>query len=491
MKTLIEYGKIAMAALIGGMVAIGAAEWNKLGTDQGIVSRQVDSNHSVLHVSDRAMVAYDAPDLTVAAEDAVESVVHVQVTAEGEEYYQVDPFQYFFFGQPNGRRYKMPDRSGAGSGVIISQDGYIVTNNHVINGADEIKVVLNDNRSYEAKVIGADPSTDLALLKIDENNLDPLVIGNSDDIRLGEWVIAVGNPLNLNSTVTAGIVSAKARSINILQTGNGQNPPLEAFIQTDAAVNPGNSGGALVSVNGELIGINAAIKSPTGSFTGYSFAIPSNIVKKVVGDLLEYGVVQRAFIGVNIRNIDDQLREEVDVPISSGAYVAGLTDGGAAKDAGIEEGDVIIGVGELSVNNVAELQEQIGRFKPGDEVNVVVNRDGVEKTIPVILRNLEGEAKLIEKPANQDWIALGGTMRNLKKEEQEKLNLRGGVKITEINGGKLRKAGIREGFVITEIDNQEVKDLDELNEMLSEKSGGVLIGGVYPNGEKKYYGIGL
>ncbi len=484
-----KYAGYFVTAFLGALIASGVMELRyEQKTD--VIQNVPDSSH-IYQTAYTGSPAYIQPDLTTAAEKAVNSVVHVKVMAEGQDVYQIDPFQYFFFGQPNARHYKLPPRVGAGSGVIIASDGYIVTNNHVIDGADKIEVVLNNNKTYDAVVIGKDPSTDLALIKIEEKDLPALGFANSDSVRLGEWVLAVGNPLNLNSTVTAGIISAKARSINLLHTNPGENPPLEAYIQTDAAVNPGNSGGALVNVSGDLIGINSAIKSPTGSFTGYSFAIPSNIVRKVVNDLMEYGVVQRGYIGVSIRDIDAALVKEHDLKVSSGAYIAGVLQDGAADEAGLKEGDVIVRVGNARVDNVAALQEQIGRYKPGDEVMVTIDRDGEQKTYTVKLRNLKGEVALMEKPSTDMALILGAEFEDIANDEAKKLGIRGGVKITGLNGGKLRKAGIREGFIITDVDNAPVHNFEELRKALEGKKGGVLIGGVYPNGVRKYYGIGL
>jgi Do/DeqQ family serine protease len=428
-------------------------------------------------------------DLSLAAEEAVLEVVHIKVTQEGQEVVQHDPFEYFFKGNTQGRRYKTPDKQGSGSGVIIRKDGYIVTNNHVIDGADHIEVVLNNNKSYTAVVVGTDPSTDLALVKVNAENLKAIPMGNSDELKLGEWVLAVGNPYNLNSTVTAGIISAKARSINILQNTNG-TPPLEAFIQTDAAVNPGNSGGALVNVKGELVGINSAIKSPTGSYSGYSFAVPVNIMKKVVNDIMEYGSVQRAFIGVAIQNISTDLMEKEDLETMSGVFVGGVAENGAANDAGIESGDVITAVNGVRVKSVAELQSQIGLYNPGDKVDVDVNRAGNEKVFTMELRNQKGNTEIV-KAEDKAITSLAASFSDLEKELKNKLGIDNGVAVSNIRTGKIMKSGIKNGFIITHIDNEKVKDLEHFNEMIKSKRGGVLIGGIYPNGIKKYYGLGL
>lgn len=434
----------------------------------------------------------NAIDFTTAASVSINAVVHVKTTYQQENtnnMYYFDPFgDWMWGGQPKP---SSPQQS-SGSGVIISNDGYIVTNNHVISKAEDIEVVLNDKRTYKAKVIGRDPSTDLALLKIDERNLPHLTYGNSDEIKIGEWVLAVGNPFNLNSTVTAGIVSAKARNINIIQGDKAQGAPaVESFIQTDAAVNPGNSGGALVNTNGSLVGINSAIASNTGSYTGYSFAIPVNIVRKVVADLLEFGEVQRGYIGVSIRDIDAKMAQEKNISVLKGVYVDGLTEGGAAKDAGIEEGDIITKIGDVEVNNVPQLQEQVSRFRPGDKIMVSLKRGEKEKVMPVVLKNKNGNVEVVKKSESENINSLGASFEPITKDEMQRLNINGGLKISKLNGGKLRGIGIREGFIITSIDKKKVNSLDDLNAAIENKKGGILIEGVYPNGMKAYYGFGL
>ncbi|HRD54178.1 MAG TPA: Do family serine endopeptidase [Flavobacteriales bacterium] len=427
-----------------------------------------------------------AVDFTEAAERSVNAVVHV--TTETTINVR-DPFADFFWGYraPSQQR----QQQGAGSGVIISRDGYIVTNNHVVEGADKIMVHLNDRRQMEARVVGRDPSTDIAVLKVEGNDLATLDYGNSDDVRVGEWVLAVGNPMNLTSTVTAGIVSAKARNINLLQYDPSRDVfPIESFIQTDAAVNPGNSGGALVNARGELVGINTAIASNTGQYTGYSFAVPVNIVKKVAGDIVEYGSVQRAYLGVSIRDMDQKLAQELRMDRPLGVYVNGLTDGGAAADAGLEKGDVITRVGSIAVNNVPQLQEQVGKFKPGDRVPVTVLRGGGERIVELTLRGREGNA-LAAKGRSEKMEALGAELRAATDDELKALRIKSGVKVAAVNGGKFRASGIREGFIITRIDQQPVSMPADVEKALASKRGGVLVEGVYPNGMKAYYGLGL
>ncbi|MBP6313541.1 MAG: trypsin-like peptidase domain-containing protein [Flavobacteriales bacterium] len=428
-----------------------------------------------------------ALDFVFAAENTVNGVVHV--TTETAVNIQ-DPFANLFWG--NRAPLQQQLRQGAGSGVIVSADGYIVTNNHVVEGADKIQVHLNDNRMFEGTVIGRDPSTDIALLKINAEGLTSVSYGNSDDVRIGEWVLAVGNPMNLTSTVTAGIVSAKARNINLLQYDPTKDIfPIESFIQTDAAVNPGNSGGALVNVSGELVGINTAIASNTGNYTGYSFAVPVNIVKKVAADLLEFGSVQRAYLGVSIRDMDQKLADETKLGQIRGVYVNGVSDGGAAQHSGMKAGDVIMKVGSIEVNNVPQLQEQVSKFRPGNKVPVTVMRSGEEKVFDMTLRGKEGTTVAKVETRSEGLAALGADLRSATADEMKALAIQNGVKITSINGGKFRSSGIREGFIITRIDQEAVNRPEDVERILSNKKGGVLIEGVYANGIKAYYGLGL
>ncbi|MBK8341646.1 MAG: trypsin-like peptidase domain-containing protein [Flavobacteriales bacterium] len=382
MKNTLTY---FLAALFGGALALGGHEAMQRNARPNGGAAQPPAAPAHFTGLPGTLSTGAPVDFVPAAETSVNAVVHV--TTETMVQYS-DPFRDFFWG------YRSPPpqpREGVGSGVIIASDGYIVTNNHVVEGADKITIHLNDGRSFSGKVIGRDPSTDIALLKVDADGLPTLPFADSDDVKVGEWVLAVGNPMNLTSTVTAGIVSAKARNINLLQYDPGRDVfPIESFIQTDAAVNPGNSGGALVNTAGALVGINTAIASTTGQYTGYSFAVPANIVKKVTGDLLEYGSVQRAYIGVSIRNMDQDLAGQAQMDRIRGVFVNGITEGGAAQKAGIVEGDVIVKVGTMEVNNVPQLQEQVGTFRPGDEVTVTIVRDGKEKVLEMELRGKDG-----------------------------------------------------------------------------------------------------
>jgi len=436
--------------------------------------------------------AANAPDFVASAEKSVNSVVHIKTIVEQRNNLAYDPFQDWLFG---GRQRQPNMMQGSGSGVIISQDGYIVTNNHVVSDATKIEVVLNDKRTYVAEVIGTDPNTDLALLKVKEKDLPFINYGNSDDVKVGEWVLAVGNPFNLNSTVTAGIVSAKGRNINILEHNaqGGNLAPIESFIQTDAAVNPGNSGGALVNPNGELVGINTAIASNNGSYQGYSFAIPVNIVKKVVSDLIEYGTVQRAFIGLSIQDIDAKFAEEKRIKQLKGVYINGLTQNGAGEEAGIKIGDIVTKIENVAVKSTSELLEQVGKFRPSDKINVTVVRDEKEIIIPVVLKNKENSLGIIKKPEVYRTAvnSLGAEFEELNQEDLAKYNITSGVKISKLQAGKLANAGIKEGFIITSVDKKKISNLKDIQSMLENKSGGVLIEGVYPNGMRAYYGFGL
>lgn len=474
-------------ALVGGVCAIGGYKYFEEKPKAYIIERQ-DSKTSVpVHFTSAGPLPASA-DFTQAAEQSVNAVVHITTEfASPVQYY--DPFYEYFFGRPQGTA---PVQQASGSGVIIRSDGYIVTNNHVIDKATKITVTLNNKKTYEGTLVGTDPSTDLAVVKINVKGLQPVAFGNSDQVRVGEWVLAVGNPFNLTSTVTAGIVSAKGRSINILK-GNSDKQifPIESFIQTDAAVNPGNSGGALVNERGELVGINAAIASNTGSYSGYSFAIPVNIVKKVSDDLIEGGVVQRAFLGVNIREIDQTLADELKLKENTGVYVSSIVENGAAEDAGLKNGDIILSVGNVDINNGPELLEQIGKYRPGNKVDLRVKRTNEELLVPVTLRNMEGNTKKVDKTVIDLKASLGATFGKVEKEELKKLNISSGVKIISISTGKLSQIGIRKGFVITKIDEQEVSSPEELITKLESKKGGVLIEGVYPNGTRAYYGFGM
>lgn len=440
-------------------------------------------------------------DLTNAAESAVNSVVYISVTIQGKtQRVQVqDPFDDFFgdffgFGQrrqqPQQREYRQPDRHGAGSGVIISQDGYIVTNNHVVGQADEINVKLNDGREFKGRIIGTDETTDLALVKIDAKDLPAIKIGNSDNLKLGQWVLAVGNPFNLTSTVTAGIVSAKARTLG----ANG----VESFIQTDAAINAGNSGGALVDERGELVGINSMIYSQTGSYAGYGFAIPTTIMNKVVADLKVYGTVQRAILGVQGQDVDKYIDLEKakgntpELGTVKGVYVAKITDGSAAEEAGLEQGDVITKIGEKEVGKMSELQEQIAQHKPGDKVKITYLRNKKEKAVNVTLRNAQGTTKVMQEV---DLDQMGVSMQPVSDEQKASFNLSYGLEISAIRRGKMMEAGATKGTIILEVNDrkmQTVEDWVEVVKAANQSKDRVLwIKAIKPSGRKDSFVIEL
>lgn len=452
-----------------------------------------------------AAVPAQPVDLTYAAEKSLPSVVHILSTKNSKVQtveVENDPFSDFFsdpfgfFGNPQGnggkqrRSVRTPKQQGSGSGVIISADGYIVTNNHVVADADELTVTLNDNKEYSARIIGTDKASDLALIKIDGKNLPAITIANSDDIKVGEWVLAVGNPFNLTNTVTAGIVSAKARSL--YQNG------VESFIQTDAAINPGNSGGALVNTRGELIGINAMLYSQTGSFSGYGFAIPTSIMNKVVADLKQYGTVQRALIGIqgqDVKNYVDAKKdkgEDIDLGTMEGIYVAKVTEESAAEEAGMKEGDVITAIDGKPVNKMAELQEVLAKKRPGDKVSVTYLRDKKKATKTVTLKNEKGNTQVVKKA---DLDVLGGNFRAITNAQKEQLNIGYGLEVLKVNSGRLKTAGITKGFIIQRVNDNAVKTIDDLQNAVKEASTSkdpvLYIQGIYPTGKKAYFAVPL
>lgn len=442
-------------------------------------------------------------DFTDVAKDVMPAVVHIKSTQVQEvrnhqyhrqpdpfrEFFDDDVFKHFFgpqfkFESPRPQQRGPQTRVGTGSGVIIDSDGYIVTNNHVISNADDIEVALEDNRVFKAKVIGTDPSTDLALLQIKEKGLPYIPFENSDDVEVGEWVLAVGNPFNLNSTVTAGIVSAKGRNINILQDRSA----IESFIQTDAAINPGNSGGALVNLKGGLVGINTAIASPTGAYAGYGFAVPANIVSKVVTDLQKYGMVQRGYLGLMIRNVDGNLAKEKELEVTNGVYVDSIAAMSAAGDAGIKEGDVITQIDQIEVKTTSKLLEIIGRHHPGDKVKINVDRRGDELDFEVTLRNQDGKEKMRERNESDILEILGIELEELDKKTKAKLGLDGGLKIKKINAGKIKRhTDIREGFIMTRVDGKVFNEIKEFVKYVENKKGGVMVEGQYEDYPGVYY----
>ncbi|MBK3516409.1 Do family serine endopeptidase [Carboxylicivirga marina] len=440
-----------------------------------------------------AQVQGNLPDLTYAAESSVHAVVHVKTRSSGKDYYSNNPFYEFFFGPGSGYRQQPQPVMGAGSGVILTKDGYIITNNHVVDNADEIEVTLNDRRTFSATLVGADPTSDIALLKIDAEELPFVPYGDSDNLKIGEWVLAVGNPFNLTSTVTAGIVSAKARSINIIANRN-QTLGVESFIQTDAAVNPGNSGGALVNQRGELVGINTAIASRTGSFTGYSFAVPVTIAKKVVADLMEFGEVQRGLLGVSIVEVSNVTKDQADelgisIDKIEGVLVGSVAPNGGAEEAGIKAGDIILSVNGEDVNSVPELQERVSMHRPGEKVNLIVLRNGKQKPFEVTLRNIRGTTGIIS--SNKFDETLGATLEAVSTSDLRRLGVRYGIQVVEAGNGSLRQSGVKEGYIITKVNNMPIKTVGDFTAAVSEAQDGLFLTGIYPNGRVVYYAVNL
>lgn len=455
-------------------------------------------------------------DFTRAAEQTVNGVVSVKNYATprygrqggGGGFFE-DPFFDFFFGPQQRQQPRRQERGngsddessqvqqGLGSGVIITSDGYIVTNNHVVDGADRLEVTLNDNRSFNATLVGADPSTDLALIKIDAKDLPVIPMGDSDQLKVGEWVLAVGNPFGFTSTVTTGIVSAKARSISASTRSPRGGMGIESYIQTDAAVNPGNSGGALVNLKGELVGINTAIYSQTGNYAGYSFAVPTSLVKKVVGDIREFGAVQRAVLGVSIADLTSKLAKDEEITaVSEGVYVNEVNDRSAALEAGIQKGDVIVAVADVPVKNVAQLQEQVSRHRPGDKVSVKLIRNNKEKTLSVTLRNTRGNTTMVS--TSSALADLGCAFLPLNDDDRKELGITsGGVKVTGIKAGPFKEAGVKDGFVILKINDVKVGSVDDVERVfkaINEASNSdrvMFLTGLYPTGRPGYYAVPL
>ncbi len=494
-----KYFLFGFVGLLGGLVALGGAAvvTHQSSLSPLTVTAQPASN---IHFANYAPSAGGTvADFTFAANKALPVVVNIQssIRARGRGAMPFDlnqipePFRQFFGGREFGGEDQLDGlQKATGSGVILSPDGYIVTNNHVVADAQSLTVTLNDKRTYTATVIGTDPSTDLALIKIDQNGLPFMQFSNSNDIKVGEWVVAVGNPFNLASTVTAGIVSAKGRDLHIVK----DKAPIESFIQTDAVVNPGNSGGALVNLNGDLIGINTAIASPTGVFAGYAFAIPSNLVQKIVEDLKHYGVAQRGYLGVVIHPLDPQFAKEKNINTINGVYVDSLQTGSAAAAAGVKAGDVITKVDGQGISTSSDLLAIVGSHRPGDRLNLTLLRDGQERELAVTLKNRSGNTDTIKKSAPSAVLeTLGADFQTLSKEEAQKWHLDGGVKLTDLQNGKLaQQTDIREGFIITKANKTPVKNVEDLTRQLQNSDGGILLEGVYPgNPGVFYYALGM
>lgn len=508
MKQTSKFALIIFGASVFGsavtIFATSALKGNNSLSDNYVPATEQTQNNGFIRTVGR--VPSVETDFTAAAEKTINAVVSVKTYATPKQQqsngYFVDPFE-FFFGPNNGgssRRQQRqseenakPQQLGLGSGVIISADGYIVTNNHVINGAEKIEVTLNDNRTFNAKIIGSDATSDLALLKIEAKELPSITFGDSDALKVGEWVLAVGNPFGFTSTVTAGIVSAKARSIS--SATHSRNMGIESFIQTDAAVNPGNSGGALVNTNGELVGINTAIYSQTGNYAGYSFAIPSALVQKIIEDIKQYGTVQRAVLGISYTELTAEMAEEKKITATNeGIYVATVNDRSAAMEAGIKEGDVIIKINGNDVKNSGQMMEQMNKLRPGDVATFTYIRDNKTHTTKVTLKNNQGSTK-ITKAA--DIIDLGCAFKKLSDAKKKELQISSGVEVVGLKAGKFKDAGIKEGFIITDINNSPVSSMEDVENiysaiMKSSDSDKVMfITGIYPTGGKKYYAVDL
>ncbi len=498
MKKFTVYASAALVAVLTSAAFQAATSTRTIASD---------SNPSFIRTS--APAAAFETDFTVAAEKTVNAVVCVKsytTQTRGNSYGNqggYDPFGMFdfFFGNPQQQQRQQrqqqkksePVQTGLGSGVIISEDGYIVTNNHVIADADKLEVLMNDNSTYDAKIIGTDEASDLALIKIDAKGLSPITFGNSETVKVGEWVLAVGNPFGFNSTVTAGIISAKARSLG--QNGQRGGLSIESFLQTDAALNPGNSGGALVNLKGELIGINSAIYSNTGSYSGFSFAIPTTIVKKVMTDLRQYGNVQRAVLGCSVRELDAKIAKEKNITATkSGLLIAEVTDRSTAKELGLQEDDVITAINDIPVHNHAELVEQLNKFRPGDKISVTYVRDNKTVTKSGILRNMQGNTGITKKG---DFSELGCAFMKINAETKQHLGISNGVKVTGIKGGSIKDSGIKEGFIITEINGVAVNSSDDVERIYNQIMKGddedkvMFITGIYPTGKKYYYAVNL
>ena len=511
MKKNLKLAIMLVAASVLGSAAtmMATSELQKKGviTDTYVLTKENQtSNDGFVKTSVRNVDM--SRDFTDVAESTINTVVSIKSYATpkqnmyGGDFF--DPFEWFFgpsYGNGNGQRGRKqqqqqqqqksePQPLGMGSGVIISPDGYIVTNNHVINGAEKLEVTLNDNRTFNATVVGSDEKTDIALIKINAKDLHAITFGNSDAVKVGQWCVAVGNPFGFNSTVTAGIISAKARGMN-----TSDNNGIKAFIQHDAAVNPGNSGGALVNTAGELIGINTMIYSQTGNYSGCSFAVPSNTVKKVITDIKQYGTVQRAVLGIQYTELTaEKAKEEKITATTEGLYVAKVTDRGAAKEAGLQEGDVIVKLNGARVKDSGEMQEEMNKLRPGDKAEIEFYRDNKLKRTTVTFKNDQGNTKMTKQ---SDVMSLGCAFTELSADEKEDLAISKGLKVVGIKAGKFKSAGIRDGFIITDINNMPVDTRDDVESIYNQimRSGDsdkvMFITGFYPTGKKVYYAVDL
>jgi serine protease Do len=492
------FASMIAAALLGGSITLGSYQLLPLQQRRPTLLYEPSVPQQPIHLASLTAADNHAsePNFVHAAQIATPAVVHIKAKYEAKVMHTPranTPFDQLFrdfFGEgfdASPKEYKSQPQYASGSGVIIASDGYIVTNNHVIDEADQIEVTLDDNRKYSAQLVGQDLNTDLALLRIKEKDLPYLQFGNSDTLQVGEWILAVGNPFNLTSTVTKGIVSAKARTIDISQNKSGMR--IEAFIQTDAAVNRGNSGGALVNLKGELVGINTAIATNTGNFTGYSFAIPASIVEKITNDLKKYGAVQRAMLGISIKDVDADLAEKEGLKKLSGVYIADISKNGAAAEAGIQAGDVIVAVNGNKIKNTSQLQEQIARYKPNDRVRITYYRKDQEITVTVTLKSMEEKVQIVRK---KDTVEMGGaTFENVEHATHKQLGITRGVRIKALKAGPWKQSGLQQGFVITAMDREPVENLDQFVNILNRKTGGILVEGCSQNGMKIYRAVDL
>ena len=471
---------VALAALAGGLTSYAVVK----GMSNGQVT-VIEQNEGA-HFRTVNLSQDNWPDFTYAAESAVDAVVYVKVTSSAPAMQQAPSSIFdFFFGFPEGGAPQQRERVGSGSGVIIREDGYIVTNNHVIDGATKIEVTLNTNQTYPATLIGTDPATDIALLKIEAQGLPIIPFGDSDKLRLGEWVIAIGSPYDLRSTITAGIVSAKGRSMPNY-TGEFK---IESFIQTDAAVNPGNSGGALVDKAGNLVGINTAIISKTGSYTGYSFAVPSNIVRKIAYDLMDFGSVKRAVLGIVMQPIDDKIAEDLKLSSRNGVYINEVSKSGAADEAGIKAGDVLIAIDSTRITNSASVLEAVSRFSPGDKAKVTVIRDSKEQVFEVTFKGTSQETGTLSDDGSVAFY--GASIKAASEETLSKFGIKHGVEIVELGPGKIMEAGATEGFIIQYVNDQPVKTPQDVIDIVKKSKRAVFIQGITPSGRTGYFGFGV
>ena len=469
-----------LSAMVAGLTAFAVVKYAVFNQEPIVVQVDEGARFRTVNLSED-----NWPDFTYAAESAVDAVVYVKVKATQAAPEMPGSIFDFFFGMPQQGAPRQREKVGSGSGVIIREDGYIVTNNHVIEGATEIEVTLNNNEKYSAVLVGTDPATDVALLKVEAKGLPFIPFADSDKLRLGEWVIAIGSPYDLRSTITAGIVSAKGRSMPNY-TGEFK---IESFIQTDAAVNPGNSGGALVDKAGRLVGINTAIISQTGSYTGYSFAVPSNIVKKIVYDLIDFGSVKRAMLGITMQPIDDKIAEELKLSSRNGVYIVEVLKNSAADKAGLKKGDVLMAVDSVKITTPSSVQEVISRFSPGDKAELTVIRDGKKKTFEVVFKGTAQENGTV---ADDGSVAFyGSALKAADKETLEKFGLKNGVQIVELGAGKLKDAGAVEGFIILYVNDQPVKTPQEVVEIVKKSKRSVFVEGITPSGRTGYFGFGI